>query len=208
MRAPPEEDPPAGGYGGGAPGSRFGPSLGPRPSGPKESRLRAAVRTLATVGAGFLLLSTLGVLGIFTVRKYLIGSKSAEAKNSIGQMAKDASNVYEAEIDGSVDHRLCPSASFPVPREASLIRGTRYQSSPLDWDFDAPRNAGFACLRFSMSQPQSYQYRYQATPSSFLAGARGDLDGDGRLSDFTLKGEVRSSRLVVSPTISETDPEE
>lgn len=56
--------------------------------------------------------------------------------------------------------------------------------------------------------PQSYQYRYEATPSSFLAGGRGDLNGDGKFSDFTLEGRVEAGRLRLSPQISETDPEE
>jgi hypothetical protein len=119
-----------------------------------------------------------------------------------GVIAKDAAMAY----DGS--HAVCPSASLPLPTAHDAIRGTKYQSTKQDWEVDEPRHAGFACLHFSMTRPQYYQYRYEATPSSFLAGGRGDLDGDGKLSDFRIRGEVQDSHLVLTPSIEETDPEE
>jgi type II secretory pathway pseudopilin PulG len=62
--------------------------------------------------------------------------------------------------------------------------------------------------KLSEAAPQQYQYRYEATATSFLAGGRGDLDGDGVLSNFTARGEVRDGRLMLSPSIEEIDPEE
>lgn len=158
--------------------------------------------TVGVVGSAIVMVSVLFVLGLFGVRKYLSGAKSSEVKNTLGQLAKDAAAAHDR--DGS----LCASASRPVPVDVSAIRGRKYQSHAAEWEVDRPRHAGFACLDFSMNTPQRYQYRYEATATSFLAGGRGDLDGDGDLSNFTLTGEVLDGRLVLSPSIEESDPEE
>lgn len=204
MVAPPENAPPAGGYGSGPPSGNFGPEPGTAPP-----ARRGTITTLVTWGLVVCLLGTTGVLATFFIRKYLVGAKSSEVKNTLGQLAKDSMMAYEGEgLPGGTAHRICPSASLPVPADAAAISGRKYQSTPLDWQRDQPRSAGFACLHFEMSQPQYYQYRYEATPSSFLVGGRGDLNGDGRFSDFTITGKVIDSRLVTTPSISETDPEE
>ena len=206
MPTPPPEGPPAGGFGGrvtsaadGQP-AEFG--LVPSPTPPKSGAGRALAVTVGTVRSAIVLVIVLGGLALYGVRTYLSGAKSSEVKNTLGQLAKDAAVAYER------DARLCPSASRPVPADVSQIRGRKYPSREADWDVDRPRNAGFACLDFSMTVPQYYQYRYEATATSFLAGGRGDLDGDGDLSNFTLSGEVRDGRLVLSPSIEESDPEE
>lgn len=200
---------PAGGYGGAPGGGGFGPTAGP-PQG--SSGGKAVVIILVVVGALVLVLGTLSVLAIFGVRKYIANAKNAEVRNSLGQMAKDAAVAYEREDltrTGAIgEHRVCPSATFPVPRDAASVSGKKYQSAPSEWTVDEARNAGFACLRFELSQPQYYQYRYEATPSSFVAGGRGDLNGDGKFSDYRITGEVRDSRLLIAPSILETDPDE
>jgi hypothetical protein len=162
------------------------------------------------------MVGTLGVLGALGVRTYRLNAKSSEVRNALAQIAQNASIAYEredpvpglAEPTAAATGRVCPAASLPVPAQASAISGKRYQSSRAEWEVDKARNAGFSCLRFELSAPQKYQYRYEATPSSFLAGGRGDLDGDGRFSDFTLQGRVEAGRLLLSPQFSETDPEE
>ncbi len=45
------------------------------------------------------------------------------------------------------------------------------------------------------------------SPPEATSGA-GRADGDVDLSNFTLSGEVRDGRLVLSPSIEESDPEE
>jgi len=167
---------------------------------------------LLAAGLVVTMVGTLGVLAALGMRKYMVGAKLAEAKNTLGQIAKDASTAYEREdpvlAPGPTTKRVCPSASLPVPAQVSAISGKKYQSSPAEWEVDKARNAGFSCLRFELFAPQKYQYRYEATPTSFLAGGRGDVDGDNRFSDFTVQGRVEDGVLRVSPTISETDPEE
>jgi type IV pilus assembly protein PilA len=139
-------------------------------------------------------------LAVYGTRKYIASAKQAEAKNSLGMMGNLAITAYER------DKKLCPSASSPVP--VIVPRAAKYQSAASDWEVDASRNAGFACLAFSMSMPQYYQYEYRATPTGFTAIARGDLDGDGVVSEFQLEGRLEGGQLKLAPTILETNPAE
>ena len=149
-------------------------------------------------------LGIFGVLGIYGVRKYIANAKVAEARNALGQMAKDAVMAYE----GGEPRRLCPSATAKVPVDWQMISARKYQSTTAEWNADEARNAGFSCLKFEMSAPQYFQYGYAATATGFVITARGDLDGDGQLSTFTIEGKLEGDRLVVAPQITETDPEE
>jgi len=160
------------------------------------------------LGGFFLVVPVFAVLAIYGVRKYIASAKTAEARNSIAQIAKDAAAAYEG-APGRKARALCASASRSVPESATYIRGAKYQSSERDWSVDMPRNAGFACLRFSMDMPQYYMYSYRAAPGDFVATANGDLNGDGVLSTFSLKGHVQPDGAIqVDPQLQETDPQE
>jgi hypothetical protein len=89
-----------------------------------------------------------------------------------------------------------------------MISGRKYQSTASEWAVDTDRNAGFACLKFEMSFPQYFQYEYEATETSFVARAYGDMNGDGVFSTFELKGELVGDRLVIAPNLLETNPDE
>lgn len=179
---------------------------------PKKGFPVWAMVLLGCLGAFLLLGGVLAVLGIYGMRKYLANAKTAEAMNSLGQIAKDEAAAYES---GSVDphgggaHRLCPSASRSVPPSLSAVTGKKYQSSPAEWTVDAPSHAGFACLKFSLDAPQYYMYSYEATPGSFDATAQGDLNGDGVTSKFVVRGKVSSGgALQIEPNLERVNPEE
>ncbi len=168
----------------------------------------------------------LAVLAIYGVRKYLANAKTAEARNSLGQMAKDAATAFEREsMDPTVlnvgssaafARQLCASSTNSVPTNQSFIRGSKYQSGVAEWNVGGGSTpaTGFPCLKFSMDQPQYYMYSYlgQANGSSgnsFVATANGDLNGDGTLSTFSITGAVNSAfALNVAPNMSEIQPEE
>src|SRR5271154_6473276 len=67
----------------------------------------------------------LAVLAIYGVRKYLANAKTAEARNSLGQIGKDAAGAYEKEsMAGTIlaqggtaafSRSLCASEANPVP---------------------------------------------------------------------------------------------
>src|SRR5678815_5172532 len=113
----------------------------------------------------------LAVLSVYGVRKYLANAKTAEARNSLGQIGKDAVTAYEKEgMNGSVLTQgcstdilrsMCKSATKTVPDDKASIAGKKYQSSSKpneDWSKDAAKNEGFSCLKFMMNDPQYYMY--------------------------------------------------
>jgi type IV pilus assembly protein PilA len=165
----------------------------------------------------------LAVLAIYGVRKYIANAKTAEARNSLGQIGKDAQTAYEKDSMAgtvlaaggvtAVTHALCTSASASVPSAISFVTGQKYQSNPsptTDWNIDeATSGKGFACLKFGMTAPQFYMYNYTAVAgASFAATAAGDLDGNGTSSLFTLNGAITANSLYVSPNLIELNPEE
>ena len=171
------------------------------------------------------IIGVLAALAIYGVRKYLANAKTAEARTAIGRIAKDASSAWDREsMSGGVitpgeskfnSKQLCVSSS-KVPDDEALIANQKYQSKVGEW-----KQAGWACLRFSMDGPQYFQYEYESsatagTPGAadddFTAHARGDLNGNGSLSDFSLTGKVVEQSdeltLLVAPSIAESNPEE
>jgi type IV pilus assembly protein PilA len=166
----------------------------------------------------------LAVLAIYGVRKYIANAKTAEARNNIGQIGKDAAAEFEKEsMPGTIltpgssaanSRALCKSEAGPVPGSIGSVGGKKYQSSPGDWNAGAATNVGFACLKFSMDMPQYYQYSYSAggtgsVGDSFTATANGDLNGDGVESTFQLIGSVNNSYVLnIAPNMTETNPEE
>ncbi len=174
------------------------------------------------------IVGVLAVLAIYGVRKYIANAKTAEAKNSLGQIGKDAATALEREIidptvlavgqSAALNRRLCLSATAKVPNNAGAIQGKKYQSNPAagqDWNVDQlTPGAGFYCLKFEMTTPQYYMYNYTSDATNATIGntmsatAEGDLDGDGVLSTFTLNGAVTEGQLRVAPTIAELNPEE
>lgn len=170
------------------------------------------------------IVGVLAVLAVYGVRKYIANAKTAEAKNSLGQIGKDAVSAFEGErmsatvlaagSSTAIIRSMCQSASASVPGTLASVKGAKYQSSAADWSpaADVAANKGFPCLRFEMTAPQYYMYNYTATGTtegSFTATANGDLNGDGVGSTFTLLGATQSGgRLVVAPSIGEVSPEE
>jgi type IV pilus assembly protein PilA len=172
----------------------------------------------------------LAALAIYGVRKYMANAKTAEARNSIGQMGKDAVTAYfkegmEATVvalkgSTSVVNQLCVGTSVEaVPGKGNItqtaipaaLQAKKYQSEPTDWK-------SWDCLHFSMNDPQYYQYDYVSTggaakDTTFQCQAAGDLDGDGKGSMFTMDGKIQedSSKILtatLAPNIKEDKPDE
>jgi len=168
------------------------------------------------------IVGVLAALAIYGVRKYLLNSKTAEVRNAVGQMAKDAKAAYERESmdskvlkggdSAAVSNNLCSDASKTVPAAKTSIAGKKYQSAATDWTVDeGTPGKGFACLRFAMSDPQYYMYDYKGVAGAagtFTSTGQGDLNGDGVLSTFSLNGEVTGGIVYVSPNFKEDKPEE
>src|SRR6185312_14024016 len=161
-------------------------------------------------------------LAIYGVRKYLANAKTAEARNSLGQIAKDAAAAAEREkvtdpiiAPGSTSalmRAFCDTASNSVPSGTNVPHGQKYQSAAAEWN-SGSATAGWQCVKFSLEEPQYYQYGYSAGNTSaingnFQATATGDLNGDNNTSLFLISGVATSGSIAISPNIQETNPEE
>ena len=188
-------------------------------------RARRRAFTLIELMIVVAIVGILAVLAVYGVRKYLAHTKTAEARNALGRMAQASVGVYEQEhMSGTVlpqgqaatlSRTLCKSASATVPQSITQVQGQKYQSAVSDWNTDAVGNSGFACLHFTIDQPQYYMYSYTLAGSggnpgdSFTGTANGDLNGDGITSTFTLTGKISPAYVVnIAPNIQETNPEE
>jgi type IV pilus assembly protein PilA len=166
------------------------------------------------------IVGVLAALAIYGVRKYVLNAKTAEARNALGQLAKDASAAYNREgMSGDVVtignptelvHQLCASATNKVPTTMGPVEKKKYQSAPGEWALpeDQATPTGWPCLRFSMQDPQYYQYDYTADGTSFTAWARGDLDGNQKTSEFRLHGALQQGVVTIAPAITELNPDE
>ena len=61
------------------------------------------------------IVGVLAALAIYGVRKYLLNAKTAEVRNALGQMAKDAKTAYERESMGSRIIAGGETAAVPTP---------------------------------------------------------------------------------------------
>jgi type IV pilus assembly protein PilA len=169
------------------------------------------------------IVGVLAVLAIYGVRKYIANAKTAEARNNLGQISKDASGAWNREkfatttviaAGGSsgILQSLCGTATNTVPSGIAKVQGAKYQSSSGDWQGGDAAN-GWQCLKFTMTDPQYYMYTYSAPTvsggtASFTATANGDLNNDGVFSIFTIAGSAQNGIINVAPTVGETNPEE
>jgi type IV pilus assembly protein PilA len=164
------------------------------------------------------IIGVLAALAIYGVRRYLLNSKTAEAKTTLGRIGKDASTAYQRERmearqlaageSAEAAHRFCMGPAGPTP--ATPPAGSKWQSTPVDWGGDD--NTGWKCMKFILNDPQYYSYSYASadTTASFTAAAAGDLDGDGATSSFNYGGGLTETDKEVKlwSSIQETNPEE
>jgi type IV pilus assembly protein PilA len=150
------------------------------------------------------IIGVLAALAIYGVRRYLASAKTSEAKNSVGAITRGATAAYEREnaaaealAEGgsgtAASNSLCTSVANTVPSASTAVKGIKYQpNTGAGKDYETP---GWACLKFSMSQPQYYLYNYTATNATgtMVASAEGDLDGDSTSSRFSRTGTVNTT---------------
>jgi Zn-dependent protease with chaperone function len=136
------------------------------------------------------------------VRDFVKGYDWAnEARNAIGQIAKDTAASYEARLAAGTS-RLCPSGA-PVP-EIPQAEGKKFQTTcDAEWN----DSAGWQCLRFCMDAPFFFRYELVSDGRSFKAIAHGQRRNyRGELVDVTmsLSGHVDEKDVLwIAPNIEE-----
>jgi type IV pilus assembly protein PilA len=184
--------------------------------------------TLVELMIAVAIIGVVAAVAIQSTRAYLAASKTAEARNMVGAIARAAVSAYERETSKSQSlkdgkrskraaHSLCGTAKR-VPKK--VPRARKYQPRTKNKkDFQTGTTTkGWKCLGFSIEQPISYRYSYikgakalvgknnPAKPvdkNGFEAGAMGDLDGDGKVSRFALTGHVnpKTKRIKLATSI-------
>ena len=142
-------------------------------------------------------------LAVSSVRDYIANAKVAEARNVLGRLAKEEVSWYESEQLGPNNKIVPPSKKrlFSVgPTPKTIPRGMKYQSTRDDWK-------PWDRLRFELDAPQYFQYEIKAAKDGKSAEiiARGDLNGDGKSSQLSIRVEIRKTQMWVEPSIREVD---
>jgi type IV pilus assembly protein PilA len=161
------------------------------------------------------IVGVLAALAIYGVNKYVNNAKTTEARSAVARIAKDATTAYQrprasgtvlaAGASAAFSNEMCTSATLTP---STVPKSAKYQSTAAEWN-----QSGWACLRFSMTDPQQYSYNYQVSATTgdgatFTATANGDLDGDSTLSTFTMGGKIvaaQDNSLLVSPNLDEVN---
>jgi len=178
------------------------------------------------------IIGVLAALAIYGVTRYLASAKTSECKNTIGAISRGAQSAYEREqaapellADGAtgtqLSHDLCATSSYSI---AGIPAGRKDQPAATTFETLAAgntNNAGWKCLRFSITDPTYYRYGYVAaragalpttdsvgtaviatgltlpTGVAFEAFGEGNIDGDAINSAFGVDGQVNTATHTV-----------
>jgi type IV pilus assembly protein PilA len=185
---------------------------------PKRRMSGCLVSAVVVAGVGVPIVGTLAVLCAYGLHHHLGWTEQAEAKNTIGAITRAAVAAYERESIynglGHDDvlryiHNRCETSTRVPARPPGA---TRYLPSTADGaDFHTGDwTTGWKCLKFELTTPIRYAYRYEtgtgsgksgATASGFEVSAQGDLDGDGVYSLLARGADVRHDGVFVRTEI-------
>lgn len=164
------------------------------------------------------LAAVLSAIGMYALARYVRHAKTVEAVSSVTALAAAAADAYNASdatqpagASPAAVHAMRhfpPSSRLPVPSDPLSLRGHRYQSNLADWSASPWRE-----LRFSIVQPQCYQYAFESdgagATAKALVSAEGDLDGDGIRSSYSLSvAPDQGLTAQVAKTMTKRDVEE
>jgi hypothetical protein len=114
--------------------------------------------------------------------KNLRASRLSEPMERLSELASRAT----ARAAGEPVETAYPGAAPLTP--AAVPRGELADDPPGTWD-----HATWRLLGFRLEVPHAYSYAFEskngAERSSFVATAKGDLDGDGSTSTFVITGD-------------------
>ena len=140
------------------------------------------------------IIGVIASLATYGVVRYLKHAKTAEATRALSNIETGSKAQFQLDVDvggagtGPFVHRFCPDSTLNPP-STGLPVGAKVKAPAGDWN-----DAAWKCLRFSINDPQFYQYKYvgnttqTGSAATYSATANGDLDGNGVRSTFQLTG--------------------
>jgi type II secretory pathway pseudopilin PulG len=126
---------------------------------------------------GASLLGSVAAVAVPVFVRDVHASRLTEPVDGLARIGKAA--VAHAEAHGSFP----PSAPLTP---ATPPRGTKEADPPGTWD--APTWVALGFRPSPEGIPHAFAFSFESTGDTFVAQARGDLDGDGILSTFEIRG--------------------
>jgi hypothetical protein len=166
----------------------------------KGSQLHATLALRGTVEQQAHAIGQLAAISIVATEKYILSAKAAEAKSVLALIVKAHQQSFR-DAETATPKKPRKLVSLPsVP--ASVPRGEAYQTTAEEWK-------SWGAIRFTLTQPQRFQYEVVAAKDGKSAQviARGDLDGDGELSERRLSIELDPKTYqLTAKGLDETKP--
>lgn len=138
--------------------------------------------------------------------EYLRKSKSAEAKVNLRGIARGVQFASEEErvgLDGTVQRAKIVAAPVTPPiGECCKQAGKKCAGQTGDW-----KQPGWQAIAFELADPHYYSYELVVDATGFTARAIGDLDCDGELATYELRGTSKpDGTYEIAPELTEQNP--
>lgn len=169
-------------------------SGGARPRGAVSSRRGAPRRgaTMMQVAVGFAVVGSVLASAVPAFLRDFHASRLAEPVSGLARIGK-ASIAFGAAHSGELPGPA-PMTPAQVPRGVLMIE------APGTWDHPTWRALGFEPV--ANGAPHAFSFAYDRHEAEFMAHAHGDLDGDGNLSTFELRGRTDGRAVTVEPGLT------
>lgn len=136
--------------------------------------------TPVELALGFAVLGSVVAVAIPTFARELHGSRFVEPEGGLQR-------IGEAAVAYATLYGRFPDSAPMTP--AAPPRGKREADPAGTWDSPAWRTLDFRPAAEGV--PHAYAFQFESFGDRFVARARGDLDGDGVLSTFELRGTMK-----------------
>lgn len=140
------------------------------------------------LGIGWAVLGSVAAVAIPTFVREVHASRFVEPEDGLKRLA--ASAVAYAERTGRFPDTVALTPPTPP-------KGKKEADPPGTWDDPTWRDLDFRAAPEGV--PHAYSFSFESTASTFVARARGDLDGDGVLSTFEVKGSFAAGKPQIEP---------
>jgi hypothetical protein len=136
--------------------------------------------TPVELAIGVALLGSVAAVAVPTFAREFHSSRLVEATDGLARLGSGA-------VAHAVHHHAFPESAPLTP--STPPRGTKEEDPPGIWD-----TSTWTALDFRAAPegtPHAYSFSFDSSGTGFVARARGDLDGDGILSLFEIRGSAR-----------------